>query len=318
MTSRRHILNMKNKSVKKLPGVVRDAIIATMKSQPEAMKTKEITDKVRAVIGHTAPSSVRSFIGLNTPHMFVRESRGRYRLRQDHRLPLVESTRPTSSLVRRRAVDFESYRTGETELVNANCLEWLEDREKNSIHAVVTDPPYGLHEYSDEQQSKLRAGKGGVWRIPPSFDGHVRSPLPRFTTLTPAQLVELSEFFFIWARTLLPALVPGANVIVASNPLLSHIVAASLARAGLERRGELIRLVMTMRGGDRPKDAHEEFSFVSVMPRSMWEPWLLFRKPLLGRVQDNLRRWKTGGYRRPSDERPFGDVIKCTNPKTRA
>jgi site-specific DNA-methyltransferase (adenine-specific) len=66
---------------------------------------------------------------------------------------------------------------------------------------------------------------------------------------------------------------------------------------------------MTMRGGDRPKNAHEEFSAVSVMPRSMWEPWLLYRRPLEGRVQDNLRRWKTGGLRRVSENRPFGDVI---------
>ena len=67
---------------------------------------------------------------------------------------------------------------------------------------------------------------------------------------------------------------------------------------------------MTMRGGDRPKAAHEEFSGVSVMPRSMWEPWLVFRKPLDGRVQDNLRRWGTGGFKRPSADRPFGDVIE--------
>lgn len=42
----------------------------------------------------------------------------------------------------------------------------------------------------------------------------------------------------------------------------------------------------------------------------MWEPWLIFRKPLEGRVKDNLRKWGTGGFRRISDERPFGDVIK--------
>ena len=82
-----------------------------------------------------------------------------------------------------------------------------------------------------------------------------------------------------------------------------------MSRAGLERRGEIARLVMTMRGGDRPKHAHLEFADVSVMPRSMWEPWLVFRKPIDGRVQDNLRKWGTGGFRRPSDERPFGDVI---------
>ena len=66
---------------------------------------------------------------------------------------------------------------------------------------------------------------------------------------------------------------------------------------------------MTMRGGDRPKNAHDEFPDVTVMPRSKWEPWLLFRKPLTGRVQDNLRKWGTGGLRRISPERPFGDVI---------
>ena len=32
---------------------------------------------------------------------------------------------------------------------------------------------------------------------------------------------------------------PGANVIVASNPLLSYIVSSALSRAGLERRGEI-------------------------------------------------------------------------------
>ena len=80
----------------------------------------------------------------------------------------------------------------------------------------------------------------------------------------------------------------------------------------MERRGEIIRLVMTMRGGDRPKAAHTEFGEVSVMPRSMWEPWLVFRKQLDGRAQDNLRRWGTGGFRRPSRDRPFGDVIKSS------
>lgn len=108
----------------------------------------------------------------------------------------------------------------------------------------------------------------------------------------------------------MPKLVPGANVVVASNPLLSHVVSNALSKAGLERRGEIIRLVMTMRGGDRPKAAHDEFAEVSVMPRSMWEPWLLFRRPIDGRVQDNLRKWKVGGFRRPSKDKPLGDVIK--------
>jgi DNA modification methylase len=35
----------------------------------------------------------------------------------------------------------------------------------------------------------------------------------------------------------------------------------------------------------------------------------LFRKPVEGRVQDNLRKWMTGGFRRPGPNKPFGDVI---------
>lgn len=210
-----------------------------------------------------------------------------------------------------------TYAYGKSRLHTGDCLDWLSVQPENSVHGVVTDPPYGLVEYSETHKRKLRNGRGGVWRIPPSFDGNRRSPLPRFTTLTNDQLNELNRFFRRWAAALMPILVPGAHVLVASQPLISFRVSGALAEAGLERRGEIIRLVMTMRGGDRPKNAHEEFREVSVMPRSKWEPWLLFRKPLEGRVQDNLRRWSTGGLRRPADSKPFCDVIK-SNPTQKA
>jgi site-specific DNA-methyltransferase (adenine-specific) len=164
-------------------------------------------------------------------------------------------------------------------------------------------------EYTEEEQEKLRKGKGGVWRIPPSFDGHKRAPLPRFTVLDEDDRVKLHAFFKKLGILLNRVLVPGGNVVVASNPLLTHIVASAMSEGGLEVRGQIVRLVMTMRGGDRPKNAHLEFPDVSVMPRSMFEPWVVLRRPLEGRVQDSLRAHKTGGFRRISDERPFGDVI---------
>lgn len=294
---------MSEKTARYAPGQVRDAIIGTLKHTSSGLSAKQIAQRVSKVNGPTPESSVRSYLSLNTPELFVRESRGVYRL----------SNGDISDVQR----DFDGdsawqapFRYGDATLVHGDCFDWLDARDDCSIHAVVTDPPYGLHEYSRTQQSKLRSGKGGVWRLPPSFDGHKRSPLPRFTTITDAQRAELREFFYVWARLLLPKLTPGANVVVASNPLLSHMLSGALADAGLEKRGEIIRLVMTMRGGDRPKGAHEEFKDVSVMPRSMWEPWALFRRPIEGRVQDNLRKWKTGGFRRVSDAAPFGDVIK--------
>ncbi len=120
---------------------------------------------------------------------------------------------------------------------------------------------------------------------------------------------ELYAFFKRLGLLLARVMVPGGNIIVASNPLLSHIVSSAMSEGGLELRGNIVRLVMTMRGGDRPKNAHHEFDGISVMPRSMFEPWVVLRRPVEGRVQDNLRKYKTGGFRRPSKDRPFGDVI---------
>jgi DNA modification methylase len=191
-----------------------------------------------------------------------------------------------------------------------DCLTWMDSCPSKSIHAVVTDPPYGLKEYTPEEKEKLRKGKGGIWRIPPSYDGCIRSPLPRFTVLSDGELANLRRFFVEFGRRTFRILVPGGHVFIATNPLLSHLVYLPLMETGFEKRGEIIRLVQTLRGGDRPKNAHEEFSQVTVMPRSAWEPWGLFRKPCQGRVQDNLRKWHTGGLRRISTDTPFTDVIE--------
>lgn len=280
------------------PGAVRDAIVEFLALRDTPASLGEIYDGVRTHFSDDVPdSSVRSYLSLNEGTVFERTARGQY--------VLVNVYEPQS------AVEFEPvFMYGSSQLYQGDAIDWLRQQPDLSIHAIVTDPPYGLVEYQPQQLVKLRSGSGGVWRIPPSFDGNERSPLPRFTVLTASDLEALSHFFEKFGRALAPKLVPGAHVLLASNPLLSHLVGAALSRAGLERRGEIVRLVMTMRGGDRPKNAHKEFADVTVMPRSMFEPWLLFRKPLEGRVQDNLRRWSTGGLRRPSEERPFGDVIE--------
>lgn len=302
---------------------MRDAIVEALAYRPNGASVAEIASEVSARIGETPASSVRSYLRLNTPRLFTKVDRGHYRVREEAQAMLafpnggvgylesetVVSRRSQSAATGKKNAES---RIGQARLVYADCFQWLSDAARDSVEAVVTDPPYGLVEYSELEQEKLRAGRGGVWRIPPSFDGNKRAPLPRFTVLSREDIAELERFFFGWARLVWPVVVPGAHVIVASNPLLSFVVANAITRAGFERRGEIIRLTMTMRGGDRPKAAHEEFADVSVMPRSMWEPWLIFRKPIEGRVQDNLRRWKTGGFRRPSKDQPFGDVIESS------
>lgn len=286
------------------PGLVRDSILRYL-AAAESASIAEICEAVTSRIGNIPASSVRSYLNLNTPELFERTQRGRYRLKA---LELQKSE---------RSVPPPNYVFDRASLYHASCFDWLKRCEPHSVHAILTDPPYGLIEYTEHEQVKLRQGRGGVWRIPPAFDGHRRSPLPRFTVLNDGERAAMSDFFNEFGKLALRATVPGANIIVASNPLLVHIVANAMSGSGLELRGHIVRLVMTMRGGDRPKNAHEEFNDVSVMPRSMFEPWLVMRHPLEGRAQDTLRKYSTGGFRRPSADKPFGDVIK-SHPTPRA
>ncbi len=209
------------------------------------------------------------------------------------------------------SLDYDAHHFDLSHVILADCFDWLRRIPENSLHAIVTDPPYGVKEYEFDQLEKRSAGSGGIWRIPPAFDGHQRSPLPRFTALSGKELETLKGFFTEWARLAVHALRPGGHVFIASNTFLSQAVFAALVEGGLEYRGQLIRLVQTLRGGDRPKNAEKEFPDVSSLPRGGFEPWGLLRKPMLPgmRLSDCLREYQTGGLRRYPDGRPFNDVI---------
>ncbi len=83
-----------------------------------------------------------------------------------------------------------------------------------------------------------------------------------------------------------------------------------MVEAGYEVRTAIMRLYFSFRGGDRPKNAEKEFPEVCVTPKGAYEPWMLFRKPIEEKtVAENLRKWKTGGLRRLSVDKPLPDSI---------
>lgn len=124
----------------------------------------------------------------------------------------------------------------------------------------------------------------------------------------------MQSFFFEWAKLTLQALRPGGHIFLASNAFLAQIVFTAITDAGFEFRGQIVRLVKTLRGGDRPKNAEGEYPDVCTMPRGCYEPWGLFRKPLPKgmKVSDCLKEFQTGGLRRKLDGNPFDDVIEST------
>lgn len=196
------------------------------------------------------------------------------------------------------------------QLICGDCLGHIRQLDDASIHAVCTDPPYGLVEFSSQEVAKLRAGRGGIWRIPPKWDGCQRKPLPRFTILSPEQKKAIEAFFREWGTTLMPKLRPGGHVLIAGNSVLQMHVQTAMTDAGFENRATILRLYHGFRGGDRPKNAEQEFAGVCVTPRGNYEPWMLFRKPIAERtIAENLRQWETGGLRMLAGGKPLPDVI---------
>lgn len=210
------------------------------------------------------------------------------------------------------ALDYAHAQVAKSLIIHADCLEWMGRAPAASIHGIVTDPPYGVKEYEFDQLEKRANGNGGIWRIPPSFDGSTRQPLPRFTALNAKERKQLTEFFTEWAKAAVHVLRPGGHVFIACNSFLCQMVYSALVAGGLEFRGQLIRVVQTLRGGDRPKNAEEEFPDVCSLPRGCYEPWGILRNPMPAglKVSDCLRQFETGGLRRLPEGLPFSDLVE--------
>lgn len=67
---------------KRAPGAIRDEILNALRERPTGASIAEILETVKRKLGgEVAASSVRSYLRLNTPAVFERIGRGKYRLR---------------------------------------------------------------------------------------------------------------------------------------------------------------------------------------------------------------------------------------------
>src|SRR5687767_9595346 len=100
------------------PGRVRDAIVQVLTDAPQALPVREIEQRVEDIIGPTPRSSVRSYLRLNTPELFVREDRGVYRVHHrllqysQRELPTLEPREPAREL-------------GNCTIYHADCFQWI-------------------------------------------------------------------------------------------------------------------------------------------------------------------------------------------------
>jgi DNA modification methylase len=156
-------------------------------------------------------------------------------------------------------------------LIEGDALKALAKLPAHSIDCVVTDPPYGIR-FHDEAWDGADIHEVVARRGERLSDGEA---IERFTTR--------------WAAECRRVLKPGGHMLVFSAPRMFHRLVAGVEEAGLEVRDQLLWL----NGQGLPKSRRLPGGLGTTL-KPAYEPVLLARAPLQGRLQDNLGVFNTG------------------------
>ena len=113
------------------------------------------------------------------------------------------------------------------DLVEGDCFEVMPEMDSDSVHLVVTDPPYHL----DGLDGTWRKGMDDAPRATGSVGG-----LPVGMKFDSRQGKALQTFMERAGELMLDVLVPGGFAVVCSQPRLAHRMAVGLEDAGFEIR----------------------------------------------------------------------------------
>ena len=187
-------------------------------------------------------------------------------------------------------------------LMYGDCRDKLLGVEPESVHLVVTDPPYFLDGLDDE----WKKGRADSVRGTGSVGG-----LPVGMKFDPKQGVALQHFIFDVGSKMMPVLAPGAFVIVFSQPRLAHRMAVGLEDAGFEIR-DLLAWHFTRRAQFKAFSMDHFVDKMSIPTREknqvkrklrgrktpqlrpQFEAIIMAQKPRIGTFVDNWLKYRTG------------------------
>ena len=189
-----------------------------------------------------------------------------------------------------------------SQIILGDCREKLPELEDESIHLIVTDPPYFL----DGLDADWKKGKKGTKRA----TGVVGS-LPVGMKFDPKQGIALQAFMTEVSGLMIRVLKPGAFAVVFSQPRLVHRMAIGLEDAGFEirdlyawhftRRAQfkafsMNHFVNRMDKTDAEKEALKTKLGGRKTPqlRPQFEAMILAQKPRIGTFVENWRVHETG------------------------
>jgi len=196
-------------------------------------------------------------------------------------------------------------------VIQGDCIDVMRSFPDNSIDAIVTDPPYGLGKEPNPRKvlsawlndEAYQAGGSGFMNR--KWDAFVPSPV-------------------VWMEAL-RVLKPGGHLLCFAGTRTQDWMTLALRMAGFQIRD----VVMWLNGQGFPKSQNVEIALTKTgnadivdaydgygtALKPAYEPIIVARKPLIGRLGDNLAAHGTGALniddcRVPTDENPSGERRK--------
>jgi site-specific DNA-methyltransferase (adenine-specific) len=174
-------------------------------------------------------------------------------------------------------------------LHHGDCIEVMRSLPDNSVHAVVTDPPYGL-----EFMGKDWDGADGFRRSLNAADAGRDNVFGRTSRTSPEYraLHTFQEWCEAWAAEALRVLRPGGHFLAFGGSRTWHRLAAGIEDAGFEVRDSIAWLY----GSGFPKSLNldGEWEGWGTALKPAFEPIVVARKPLAGTVAANVLAHGTG------------------------
>lgn len=230
-------------------------------------------------------------------------------------------------------------------IINADCLDALRDLPDNSVHAVVTDPPYGLSKTDPKHVAEtITRWAAGDREYIPTGKGFMNAPWDAF--VPPVA---------VWDECL-RVLKPGGHMLVFAGSRTADLMGVSIRLAGFDIRDSISWLYGTgfpkshnvskaidkMAGNERKSgyppnslnklygsrgiggrrtsaddpavsDAAREWEGWGTVLKPAQEPILVARKPFKGTVASNVQEHGTGAINIDACRIPTDDNLQARN-----